>query len=312
MAIPVRKSTEESGSRTKYTGLANLSVIGVSPSKESLEKIGMNPDKEQIYVTSETVNDKPLVTVRFNFILKLEVEDTPIYIQHSIFLKGKIRKSKEGKIEMIDKFGKSGYITQDQFKNKQMPYDWIDEKSAAPALEGQVELIQFMRNLAGCQKEDETTLAQLSPGGDFKALFKMDGSGFSEIRKDIKACNENENKIKFLLGVRTTDDGKVYQDVFSYALGRPYAKAEYFHKELKKFSESSSKYLDSRYFGKIDLNRDTPNNDDYQLKVYSEESGSSAANTPSPQINADGYPSVFDEGMVPAGAEDDPFADPFA
>lgn len=313
MAVNVRKSTEESGVKMKYTGLANMSVVAVSPTKAVLETFGFTPEKDPAYVTEETIekNGKNVVikTARFNFILRLDIDgvDDGVIIQHSIFLKGVIRKSKdEKKIEIIDKFGKSAYVTPEEFKSRNIPFEWIDANSISPALEGQVELITFMRTLAGYLKEDTMVLNDLSPGGDFKNLFKPDDSGFKEIKSDVKECADN--KVKFLLGVRTTDDGKVYQDVFPYAIGRPFAKTEYFHRELTKIAYSGSKFMDTRFFGKIDFTKDKPNDDDYRLKEYVD--GSSYSNARSDSM-PNGYPDSWDvhlEESETVDALDDPFA----
>lgn len=327
MAIKPRNASEDQGPRNRYTGLTLMKPICVCPTKAQMSKMGIEVDEEPSYFSTEEKDGKQVQKVRLAFYLHKKIGEGEsaenLLVQHSIFLEATLRYSNnKEKVECIDKFGKSCFITPEDYKAKNVEYDWIDKASIKAALVGQSELIGFMRNIAAYKKDDQMLLSDLAVNGDLKTLFKPDGSGLAEIRKDVLNISKIGNSIRVLLGVKMTDDGKIYQELFPYAIGRSFAKTKYFHNQLVKLSKSSSNYLENRDFGPIDLSSENPKEDDYRLSPY-EEVKADASNRDSNSAieGANGYPTEWDTNTstedpfgvpVLAGESDDDFSDPFA
>lgn len=300
MAIQPRNASDDQGSRNRYTGLTLLKPLCVCPTKAQLAKMGIDVEEEPKYVTVEEKDGKNIPRVRFTFLLHKRIGEgenaEDLLVNHSIFVEAKARYSKDKeKIECIDKYGKSCFVGIEDFRNKNITYDWVDVPSAKAALIGQSELIYFMRTIAAYKKEDEMLLSDMAVGGDVKSFFKMDGSGLNEIRQDVINISKLDNKVKMLLGVRMAEDGKVYQETFNY-VGRTFVKTSHFHKELAKLAKSQSKYLDTRDFGPIDLRRDIPNEEDYRLRIYENSEIKKSIDNPEAKEGDNGYPSDWDIG----------------
>lgn len=327
MALKPRNASEDQGQRNRYTGLTLMKPICVCPTKVQLSKMGIEVDEEPKYVTVEEKDGKQTGKVRLAFYLYKKIGEGEnaenLLVQHSIFLEGTVRYSNDKeKVESIDKFGKSCFVTKEDFKSKNIDFDWVDKASLKPALIGQSDFVKFMRNIAAYKKEDEMLLSDMAVGGDIKSLFKLDGSGLAEIRNDVLNISKMGNTIKVLLGAKVMEDGKLYQDIFPYAIGRSFAKTSYFHKELIKLSKSKSKYLENRDFGPIDLSQEIPNEEDYRLRIYEEKKADTPMNDAPANIEGtNGYPADWDNAgsadnslaeVAETSGSADSFIDPFA
>lgn len=325
MTVKINNSDEsQTGGSIKYTGLTTLKPLIVNPTKEQMEKMGMKSEKEPEYIKVEEKDGKKSYKTRLTFFLTKKIGEGEgahnLIVSHSVFLEPKPNYNKKGdKVEVIDKFGKSSYISVDDYKSKNIPYDWLDKASIKVAYVGQAQLINFMRAIAGSSKEDETVIEDFCAGGSVKSLFDPSGKGLSELKKDIFAISKTDNVVKLLLGVRVTDDGKIYQEVFNGVIGRPFFKTQMFHKELKRTAEYSNDWLSKRDFGPIDLDRETANEEDYRLRVYDESSNESSSSS-SGSSSDEGFETddalagdndFINEtvGSESKGSEDDPFSE---
>ena len=278
MALKVREVSENSGSGgIKFTGLTLVSPLIVNPNKEQLGKMGIQVDEEPKYLSTETdektAKQYPKVRLTFYF-LKEHGEGEArqnIVINHSVFLEGKANYSNDAsKIEVIDKFGKGFYMDVNDFRNKNFEKaEYLDHASIAACYSGQSQLIGLMRTLVGSSKDDETTLRDLSVNNDPKNLFAPGGQ--AELNMTIAEVKKVGNKVKVLLGIRSTEDGKHYQDIFPYNIGRAYSNADYFHKELVRIYGSNSRFFQSRDYGPINLSVAKANEEEYRLRIWENE-----------------------------------------
>jgi len=283
----VNKAEEGSGSGPKYTGLAIMDLIAVNPSKEGLEKMGFKPKDDPTYLSTKTDKDsgKEFSQLRVSFFMNKTIgegEDSHnVIVNHSIFLESRINYTKKDKVELIDKFGRTCYVQKSEVKDKSWSFDWIDKDSASPAIVGESSLVNFFRTISNSDKTDEISLKDLCVDSNRKTLFQKDGES------EIKSClvqvkKANGAKLKVLLGVRIDHEkDKVYQDLFSYNIGRVYADSKFFHKELHNLYKNKPEWFNSNYFGEIDYSLEKGKEEEYRLSVFDEamaQSGGSNSN----------------------------------
>ena len=185
----------------RYIGIAPVQVLAVNPSKKDLESIyNTTLEKEPEYLGSTKV---------------------------SFFVRKAFMTNRDNtKVKVVDKYARTAWVTQDEFKNKLVPQykngpARIDNNYRA-LYAGEEELLGFVKNYLGINDVDEFVdgnwRMRANPQ-DYEAGFndmeKWFGGDISEIKNAIALMPNNY--IKLLFGVRHTDDGREYQDVFNRA-----------------------------------------------------------------------------------------------
>ena len=324
MAISKVNTADENsgGGRKKYTGLTVMDVVIANPTKEQMIKMGMKAEKDPAYFSVIKEGEKEISRLIVKFFVHKDIGEGEskhsLLINHAIFMEARYSYSKEGKAEIIDKFGKSAYVDAKEFKAKTAQVDWMDMASAKVAMVGETALIGFIRNLANSGKEDEILIEHLSPDGKKNNLFNPNGLGASEINATLAQIKKaNGAKLKFLLGVRS-EKGKNYQDIFPYNIGRVFADATYFHKELISIYKRNKAFFAGRDYGPIDLGTEKANQEQYSLRIWEGEEEEEAAAPGLPgamqgpkaskgsEDGFDDFEEVDDMDMSPA-SEDEPF-----
>jgi len=231
-----QKSAEEGGMALKrYIGVASVSILGVNPNKEKLgEFYSTTIDNEPNYLGELDVNGKKVKTARLDFIIKVaegkykNAAGEPIDLVNrvSFFVRNQYRFNKdETKIQVIDKYGRTAWVTIDEAKNHIVPTYSNGparlDKDYRPAYVGEPELTDFIKaylNIPSVEKWSNRQIVGLIDNPD-DALARLEHiqdyvtGNFKEIQ-DIVTF-QPENKLKVLFGIKTTPDNKKYQDVFT-------------------------------------------------------------------------------------------------
>lgn len=194
---------------SKHVGMFNANVVGVNPTKEELGKIlGTELEKDLEYTSENSETGAKKVTLSFwlreaktgqHFNVRFNLEDTVV-------------ESKTGKTQFINSIGNTSYA-----EDKSSLADWFtgNNREVRVAKRGEELLYKFLRNwLSNLNYEDEST--ELSV--DWKKLI----SGKTNELRDAIASFE-EQQICALATVRTAEDGKEYQGVYSYEFLPGYA-----------------------------------------------------------------------------------------
>ena len=234
MAVAKGKESTE-GNFKRYIGVAPCFIKGLNPSKAELEKIyGNTQDKEPQYVgeveVTENGNKVKYANVRLTFITLPDEEKTGVKcdpISVSLFLQNRYRYNRDQtKIQVIDKYGRTAWVTIEQAKNHEIPMYSNGpanlDKDYRPAYVGEEELTDFLINYLNIpsvmrynQNEKKWYMVDNPQDSECRLdhiedYFKGD---FSELRSAI-ALQPN-NKVKVLFGEKTTDDNKRYQAVYN-------------------------------------------------------------------------------------------------
>jgi hypothetical protein len=206
-------------------GIATCNILAVNPNKAKMEEIfGSSPEEEPSYIgTDEKLN---VPTARITFVLqpKVDIEDVqPISI--SFFLTKTAMVSQAGKCKVIDKYGRTAWVTKEEFMAKAIPQYSNGpaqlDKDYKPCYIGQEELVKFLisylwidpiklwnKNTASFYENPNKEACECSLD-NIDNYFKGD---ISEITKALEMFPDNIVDVCF--GVRTTDEGKQYQSFF--------------------------------------------------------------------------------------------------
>ena len=229
MAFSAGKESTEGGEFKRYIGVAPVRILAVNPTKSEQEKLyNTTLDKDPEYVGNVNVNGKDVQNVRISFVVKTDEEKCGIDMTTNVtfFLQNAPRMgSQSGKYQIIDKYGRTAWATEEDIKAKQIPV-YSNGKPAnidadyRQAYVGEEELTNFIKNylnIPNVQKyvDGEWKLvdnpseceARLDKIADY---FK---GNFAELKSIISL--QPNNKIKVMFGVRTSEDGKEYQAVYT-------------------------------------------------------------------------------------------------
>ena len=234
MAFGKGKESVGGGGSTfvKHIGIGMFEIAAINPDAKEYEQLfGRAPQRELVYVKDKEQDGKPykqaMVTVYLRNVTGGATSN--FIVPFTFFLDGQVSKGKDsGNIKVIDKYGNCRWIPKENYDNKTVPLDKNGNKVVLDpgfrACAGEEDLlVKMLRAYLVLDRPDEyingcwvfksqDKLKDLESSLDhIKDYFNGD---FSEL-KEIVALQPN-NKFQALLGIRTTDEGKEYQDVFKH------------------------------------------------------------------------------------------------
>lgn len=226
MAIKLGKPSEESSFKL-YQGVGAFKVIAINPTKKELEDIGRTVNEEPTYIGK---NDKNETTARIQVYVRTNPDSSVnngVQITTSFMFnltKAKRVGSNSGKIQVIDKFGRTAWATQSDIDNKAIPVYSNGPANISegyrPAAIGEENLVNFLiawLNIPSVMEYNRATgtwsmrkdTEECEVSLDLTKIFNGD---FSELQELVKLATEFE--VKGAFGVRTTDKGQ-YQAVYT-------------------------------------------------------------------------------------------------
>lgn len=230
----------------RYTGVGSVFVKGVNPNKEELSAFyGREIENDPEYVSVSTTGLESVPQVRIQFLVELDTslknqDGSPKYVNNdgtpvanfknsvSFILTKSYRYNKDKtKVQVLDRFGYSGWATKEQIQNHSQLLSSTGAPlrittSYRPAYSGEVELIEFIKTYLGIEEarafiegkwvnnpkvsldDCECCLEHIED------YFKGDFSELKTITNLIPT-----NKVKVLFGVRTLEDGRLVQTAYN-------------------------------------------------------------------------------------------------
>lgn len=214
----------------RYIGVAPFTVIAVNPSKKEMEEIyGTTLEKEPEYISEKD----GVKNVRLDFIIKSDAEKCgfELLTKLAFFIREQERVNKDGtKVQVIDKYGTTAWVTNEEFKNKAIPMYSngpanidSDYRAAFGGEEALTDFIKAYLNIPSLYKWKNGKIdGMIDNPSDAEArvdniekLFKGD---FSEMKEILTL--QPENRVKVMLGIKTDDEGKIYQATFNECVMR--------------------------------------------------------------------------------------------
>lgn len=224
--------------RKLYVGIAPVSVLAVNPNKQTIEKLfNTELDDEPNYLSETEVgpegNKTKVPQVRINFVVQSDAEKcNGIEMRTNIpfFITKAYRYNKDNtKVQVIDKYGNTAWPSIEEAKQHATilkkadgtTYDPHIDKDYRPAYIGEAELTDFIKNYLNIPNvlkwKDGQVIGLIDNPSDAEArLDKIENyfkGDFTELRNVINL--QPNNKVKAMFGVRTTDDNKQYQAVYT-------------------------------------------------------------------------------------------------
>lgn len=213
----------------RYIGVAPVYVVAVNPTKKEMESIyNTTIEDEPNYLgQAEDREGNKVDNVRIDFIIKTDANKVgeEVISKLTFFLqKGYRYNGDKTKVQIIDKYGRTAWVTTEQAKNHEIPMYSNGpaniDKDYRPCVIGEEALINVLKTYLGIQnvmKYVNGTWEMKENPEDYEAklehiqdYFKGD---FSELKGLVALMPEN--KIKVMFGVRTANDGKQYQTTYS-------------------------------------------------------------------------------------------------
>lgn len=232
MAFATGKESTEGSVVKRYIGVGPVFVLGVNPNKAELEKLyGIELENAPEYLTETEIGQEgakyKVPQVRIDFIVQTDPEKCngiDMKTKVSFFLAKEVRYNRDGtKVQVINKYGETTWLPIENAKAGTVPesLSWFEPADFRPALIGEEELTGFIKaylnipNKSYRKKNGE--VVEIPNKADAEArldkvqdYFKGD---FSELRNVIAL--QPKNKVKCMFGVKTNDEGKQYQAVYT-------------------------------------------------------------------------------------------------
>lgn len=226
MAIKIGKQSEETSFKL-YKGVAAFNVVALNPNKAELKEItGREVEEEPSYKGKD---DNGNDTIRLTFYVSTDPTakvNNGITLNTSfsfVLTKAQRVGANSGKIQVIDKYGRTAWATKEDIANKTIPQYSNGpaniDKDFRPACQGEEALIDFLKtwlNIPNPASYVNGTWVMKENAEDSEVslnLGNLFAGNVSEISELIKIANAYA--VKAAVGIRTNDEGKQYQAVFT-------------------------------------------------------------------------------------------------
>lgn len=229
MAFAKGNETTDSAIVKRYTGVAPCYVLGVNPNKAKLEEIyGTTLENAPEYLSTVDVDGKTVSTARIDFIVKTDPEKSngiEMLSKVALFLRKEYRFNRDKtKVQVIDKYGRTAWVTKEEAAAHAIPVYTNGpanlDADYRPCYVGEEELTNFIKtylNIPNVMKYvDKKWVMVDNPDECLARLENVDKfftGDFSELNTIVNL--QPKNKIKLLFGVKTNDEGKQYQAVYT-------------------------------------------------------------------------------------------------
>lgn len=250
MAIKANASSQGTDFK-KYVGVASFRVLGVNPTKEELEKFyGRELQEEPVYIkekTDEQDGGKTYKQMRISFMIQADDPKTveqinpndresmktntnlkePYKTTINFFIDSRYFYNRDkSKVQVIDKYGRTAWVTIEQAKNHQIPvYSNGPAKLDAdytPALRGEDALTEFILNYLNVtpvetyNKNTGTWIVNPHPEDCEGKLYHIKDYFNGDISELKEYCGYMPtNYVKLLAGIRTDDQGNQYNTIYT-------------------------------------------------------------------------------------------------
>ena len=200
-----------------YLGKDKFKVIAVNPNNKTLKELGLyTSEQEPEYRSKVEVNGKEVNAVNITFIVQSLTTGNIERVSYRLVDSDKL--SSTGKYLVINNYGGETWLEDSAITSKNMPSNmqWYIPDGVKKQVQGEKALIDFIRALRRIKnitnqssEEDKKNSISVFKREDLDKLFKGD---FTDLRNLITSTPENS--VCFLLGVRSNDEGKKYQDIY--------------------------------------------------------------------------------------------------
>lgn len=286
------KKVEINSNFLNYIGVGLFKIVAINPNRQKLNEMYPNSTstEEPVYFNKDKDGSD---VFRIDIYCKLfENPDIPNYIHKvTFFLRNTpLLNRDKTSVKVINNYGQTIYIPIDHYKANTLPENlsWFPTPYK-PCYPGQEEFIAFLKAYFATKELNKFVDGQpvrIEKPEDAEMFIEDVQAFLKGDLTEIADIVEYDNPIKIVVGVRTTDDNKVYQDTF-----------------LQRFIKANTK--DYTYVQRhID---DAKNAGKYPNTVFSIENIHVYSNDVEKSVNTSTIPSYTDDNINELNTEDLPF-----
>lgn len=231
MAISRGTESTEGAVIKRYTGVAPCFVKLCNPNKKQLEEAyDREIEDEPEYVGTQEVDEENIPNVRLSFLTQPDPDKVGFdagLIPVNLYIRKQYRYNKDKtKVQVIDKYGRTAWVTVEQAKNHEIPMYSNGpanlDKDYRPAYVGEEDLTNFIiayLNIPSPMKYNRSEKKWYMVDNPQDSECRLDHiedyfkGNFSEIQEML--TYQPNNKVKILFGVKTNDEGKQYQAAYT-------------------------------------------------------------------------------------------------
>lgn len=327
-------ASAQGASFKNYVGVGSFRVINVNPTKAEMEEFfGRSFDKEPEYLkdmVDSMDNNKPYKQLRVTYLIQADIPEDinpkntisretnaaltePLKTSVSFFIDSRYFYNKDkSKVQVIDKYGRTAWVTIDQCNNHQIPvYANGPAKLDAdyrPTYRGEEELLKFVTdylNITPIETYNSNTgqwMTNPHPEDCEQGLYEIKNYFTGDISELKKHCGYMpDNRLKLLVGVRTDDQGRQFSTVYTRLTLRNGAKS---YTRLKDSLEGNAQYLNGAVFS------DASDGSITNIHEYKENVKETNLNAPAASDDPFAKAAALPEDDLPFGSPND--EDPFA
>ena len=218
-------SSENYVETKKYIGVASINVLSVNPSNNTLRMYGWQIPEDAEEPKYVTTNNEGKKSARVRFLVQIQdLSDKPV-IALDFWIRPDIQFNKDQtKCVVIDSYGRTAYATKADVQSHSIPqYSNGPAQIASdykPAHVGEEALIAFIMKYLNVTplktfiKASNTWVDSKNPGRlTIDRWNDVCNGNVNEVKEYLKL--QPENRVKVILGIRTTDDNKSFQTFLS-------------------------------------------------------------------------------------------------
>lgn len=198
---------EESVGYKLYTGLTDVVIVAVNPTKEEAEKIGITMKNDPVYLSTDEESGNKKVRVD----VYVKSEQTNRIDKLAFFFEDATRVSTAGNKQYINDFGQSTWADSPESATARTDKNgnqWYKADGLREAISGEPEFVDFIINYLNIGR------GQIAKLDNVKALFTGNVSEISAIFSKYST-----RKVQVLYTVRE-NDGTWYQGIYSRFFSR--------------------------------------------------------------------------------------------
>ena len=235
MAFAASEIKNTTGSFKRYHGLGKFNVLTLNPNKRELEEIyGREIANDPVYNDKVDINGLQVDRVKLQFVLNANVDahpDVKLTIPLTFNLRHAMRYNNMGdKIQICNHYGQFAWISKEDLAAGTLPDNvspWFLPEGIRPAIQGEQNLIEFLRsflNVATPVYKKDGILTKIEDLSKAKCYIEKPANlftgDFSELTPVVALGTMNT--VYAMVGIRTSDEGKTYQDIFDGAFAKGY------------------------------------------------------------------------------------------
>lgn len=185
-----------------YTGLVDFTPVAINPTKEELNSVGINFEKEPVYLDKSNDGNN---RIRLDIWGKVTIEGIESLKKITFFIEDVEKSSQAGNFQFINAYGASAWGQ--SAEEVVSSYTWFKNNGVKKAKSGEADFVAFIKRWLSIGRDQEASLDRLD---------KLFNGNVEDLKSLIKA--NKDRKLQVLLTITSSND-KYYQNIYTKYFG---------------------------------------------------------------------------------------------